>query len=78
MMEIEIISFGKISDFIKNQKIVLTDINNTDELKLFLETSFPALANIKYKFALNNNVVQENTGISNHDTVAIMPPFSGG
>ena len=78
MMEIELISFGKISDFIKNQTIVLTDISNTDELKAFLETSFPALANIKYKFALNNDLVQENSNISNHDTVAIMPPFSGG
>jgi len=77
-MKIELISFGKISDFIKNQDIEITDISNTDELKTYLERSFPELANTKYKLALNKDVVQENRNISNHDTVAIMPPFSGG
>ena len=78
MMEMEIISFGKIAEFIKNQKIEIKGINDTDGLKAYLETSFPALKSMKYKLALNKDVIQENREISNQDTVAIMPPFSGG
>lgn len=77
-MEIEIISFGKISELIGNQKIEVSGTNNTDELKGYLERSFPMLNKMKYKLALNNKIVQENLPLADHDTVAIMPPFSGG
>ncbi len=77
-MEIEIISFGKISEFISNQKLSVSGISNTDELKVYLEQKFPALAGIKYKLALNKNIVQFSQDLSSHDIVAIMPPFSGG
>jgi len=77
-MEIQIISFGKISEFIAHQKIEINGIRNTDELRTYLETSFPMLSNMKYKLSLNKDIVQENTVISNHDTIGIMPPFPGG
>lgn len=77
-MEIEIISFGKIAEFLPNQRIEVIGIANTDELKIFLENSFSALKQTKYKLALNKNIVQEKTRIANNDIIAIMPPFSGG
>jgi len=77
-MEIEIISFGKISEFISPQQITLTDLDSTDGLKAYLETQFPQLAAMKYKLALNKNIVQDNVEIKHQDTIAIMPPFSGG
>ncbi|WP_025142815.1 MoaD/ThiS family protein [Pedobacter jeongneungensis] len=77
-MEIEIISFGKISELISNQKIDFDGIADTDNFKLHLEHQFPALKSMKYKLALNKNIVQENTQIINKATIAIMPPFSGG
>lgn len=77
-MEIDIISFGKISDFIKNQRIDITGISDTDALKTYLEKTFPEISQMKYKLALNENLIQQNTQISGNDLVAIMPPFSGG
>ena len=77
-MKIDIIAFGKISEFIQNQEMDISNINNTDELKQYLEQSFPQLADMKYKLALNKDVVQTNLELTNKDTIAIMPPFSGG
>jgi molybdopterin synthase sulfur carrier subunit len=77
-MEIEIISFGQIAEFINNQKIDIAGISDTDAFKQYLENQFPALKGMKYKLALNKNIVQENTEITNNATLAIMPPFSGG
>ncbi|MCX2452271.1 MoaD/ThiS family protein [Pedobacter gandavensis] len=77
-MEIEIISFGKISEFIPRQKIDITGISDTDTLKVHLEKAFPQISTMKYKLALNEKLVQNNTLISGNEVVAIMPPFSGG
>ncbi|NII83543.1 MoaD/ThiS family protein [Pedobacter riviphilus] len=77
-MEIEIISFGQITEFIKNQKVDIAGIRDTDTFKQYLEDRFPALKGMKYKLALNKNIVQQNTEILNQATIAIMPPFSGG
>jgi len=78
MMELEIISFGKAAEVISNQRIVVTELSTTDELKEYLERIFPALSKMKYKMVLNKQIVQENKDLNNNDTVAIMPPFSGG
>ncbi len=77
-MEIEIISFGQITEFINNQKVEVDGISDTDAFKQYLEDRFPTLKDMKYKLALNKNIVQQNTEITNQATIAIMPPFSGG
>ena len=77
-MELEIISFGKIAEVIQSQQLKIPDVSNTEELKIYLEKSFPLLSKMKYKLALNKTIVQENLELKNNDTVAIMPPFSGG
>lgn len=77
-MEIEIISFGQIAEFIDNQKVDFDGIADTDNFKQYIEHQFPALKGMKYKLALNKNIVQENTEITKKAVIAIMPPFSGG
>lgn len=77
-MEIELISFGKVSEIIKNQKIEFSGTCDTDGVKSYLEKSYPRLKNINYKLALNNKFLQENSQIADNDIIAIMPPFSGG
>ncbi|WP_316739066.1 MoaD/ThiS family protein [Pedobacter aquatilis] len=77
-MKIELISFGKISDFITNQQIEFKGAQTTDALKEELEKLFPQLAGIKYKLALNQSFLQGTVQLKDGDSLAIMPPFSGG
>jgi len=77
-IEIEIISFGKIAEFITPQRLILEKINDTDSLKSHLEQIFPKLRGMKYKLALNKTVLQYNEQLNQNDSVAVMPPFSGG
>lgn len=77
-MEIQLISFGKVAEFLRNQQLQLEGIGDTDQLCVHLENSFPTLATMKYKLAVNHKLIQENTKLNNNDSVAIMPPFSGG
>jgi molybdopterin synthase sulfur carrier subunit len=39
---------------------------------------YPSLANKKYFIAVNQKMVHENIKLKMGDTVALMPPFSGG
>ncbi len=77
-MEIKLISFGKIAEFLQNQQLKVDGISDTDQLKAHLEKSFPQLVGMKYKLAVNSTLVQINQQVNTNDTVAIMPPFSGG
>lgn len=77
-MELNIISFGKIAEFIKTQTINIEALENTDQIKVYLERHYPGLAEIKYILALNNTLIQGKTEIKEGATIAIMPPFSGG
>ncbi len=77
-MELQIISFGKIAEFLNSQQLNVNEINDTDQLKIYLEKAFPQLATMKYKLAVNKILIQKNIELSNNDSVAIMPPFSGG
>lgn len=76
-MEIAIISFGKIAELITIKKLEI-DITDTDELKNYLEKNYPDLNNMKYKLAVDRQIVQENCKLKDGSVVAIMPPFSGG
>ncbi|WP_231460285.1 MULTISPECIES: MoaD/ThiS family protein [unclassified Pedobacter] len=77
-MEINILSFGKIAEIMTITSLKTDEPMDTDGLKLQLEESYPALKTIKYKLALNKQIVQQNRKLLSGDVVAIMPPFSGG
>ena len=77
-MEINLLSFGQITDITGKDALKIPDVKNTDEMKKFLVKAWPQLQSIKYSIAVNKKVVQENTQLHDGDTVAILPPFSGG
>lgn len=77
-MQLEIITFGKITDFIQSGKIIVPDMADTGLLKKYLECAYPQLTKIKYKLAINKVSIQENIPLTDGATIAIMPPFSGG
>jgi len=56
----------------------MTGIKDTNELIKNLEQQFPALSTAHYSIAVNKKIVQENTAFNENDTIALLPPFSGG
>lgn len=75
-MEIKIIAFGQIAQIIgKEIYVKATDVVS---LKITLQNHFPALAEVKYAMAINKKLVKGNINLTQNDTVALMPPYSGG
>jgi len=75
-MEIRIIAFGRIAE-ITGKELMLT-ASDTDTLKQQLAGKFPQLSDMKYAVAVNKKMTEGNTELNTNDTVALMPPYSGG
>ncbi|QBN18014.1 MoaD/ThiS family protein [Flavobacterium nackdongense] len=77
-MEINLLAFGQIAEITGKSTWKISEVEDTNALIQKLEEEFPALVKMKYSIAVNKKVVQTNTIISDKDTIALLPPFSGG
>ena len=77
-MEIKILTFGQITDIMSHSSLKIKDVKNTNELNKKLMEQFPAMAAISYSIAVNTKIIQGNTELRDGDTIALLPPFSGG
>jgi molybdopterin synthase sulfur carrier subunit len=75
-MAITVISFGQLSEI--TGKNFQAEVTNTDELEALLRDTYHIPATIKYLIAVNKKVTGSNTALKAEDTVALLPPYSGG
>lgn len=73
-----IIIFGQLTDITGEQNLVVSDVNDTDQLMVKLNKMFPDMAGAKFVIAVDKQVVSENTVLNSNSTIALLPPFSGG
>ena len=79
-MQIQVLLFGITRDIVgQNQlKISMDEEATTDELKELLHQKYPKLASYKYALAVNETYANEILRLNENDTVALIPPVSGG
>ncbi len=77
-MEIQVVFFGSITDITNTSQLVINDCIDTQSLMNELISRYPSMATKKYFVAVNQKMIQDNTPLKTGDTVALMPPFSGG
>ncbi|MEO6671027.1 MAG: MoaD/ThiS family protein [Ferruginibacter sp.] len=77
-MKIQVEIFGQLTDITKDKTVEITTVEDTDGLLQKLYEQFPALRSASFVIAVNNNLIHGNTGLENNNTVALMPPYSGG
>ena len=77
-METTVLVFGQITDITGESSIKISGVADTNGLIHLLHKNYPQLQSLEYSIAVNKNIIRENTLLKNNDTVAILPPFSGG
>ena len=77
-MEIQLLAFGQIAEITGKSTWKMDGIKDTNELIKKLEELFPVLVKTNFSIAVNKKIIQENTIINENDTIALLPPFSGG
>ncbi|MDO9373983.1 MAG: MoaD/ThiS family protein [Ferruginibacter sp.] len=78
MMKINLLIFGQLTDDIGSSKLELEEIADTDTLHHILLHRYPSLKDRKFTIAVDAKLITTNTSLTDHSTVALMPPFSGG
>mgnify|MGYP001182319601 CR=1 FL=1 len=77
-MKINILAFGQIAEIAGSTEWESQDIENADNLRIYLEGNYPQLKSVKYSIAVNRRLIHGNEKFNDNDTVALLPPFSGG
>lgn len=77
-MQINVIIFGQIVDITGRSNLTIENVADTSQLVEHLTAMYPALSTAKYAIAVDKKIVKENTPLSNNNTIALLPPFSGG
>jgi molybdopterin converting factor small subunit len=77
-MTIKILAFGQAAEITGKHEWTVPNVKDTVELNEILHLQFPDLATINCRMALNKQMIQGNTALSEGDVVALLPPFSGG
>lgn len=70
--------FGQIADITGVSNIAIENVQDTSQLIEQLNLSYPSLASAKYAIAVDKKIIKENTPLNNNNTIALLPPFSGG
>ena len=74
----KVLVFGILQDVCKTDCLEIDERSNIAELKYLLEEKFPALKEHPYAVAVNQRWSASDTVLKADDTLALLPPFSGG
>lgn len=77
-MKINVLVFGQIAAIISQKEFAFQDVKDTNELVAQLNKKYPQLQSFEYALAVNKKMIHKNTSLKNSDTVALLPPYSGG
>ena len=80
-MKCRIRAFGISKDIIGQRDLLLDlpHVKSAGDLKHYLYTHYPQLANLKSLFiALNNEYAEDAAVLKDGDEIALIPPVSGG
>lgn len=77
-MQINVLAFGQIAEAMNGESFTFSNINTTNDLIDYLMQQYASLKTFDFKIAVNKQIIHSNMPLKNHDTVALLPPFSGG
>jgi sulfur-carrier protein len=77
-MKTTILFFGQIAEITGSTDLLLENLADTNHAIASLQEKFPALKNSKYIIAVDKKIINKNTLLTNNNTIALMPAFSGG
>lgn len=77
-MKVKVLIFGPLKDITQTATCEVTDVKDTNEMVERMNTTYPGLKKMKYLIAVEKEIVQGNTPLSDNFTIALLPPYSGG
>ncbi|MFN3406009.1 MAG: MoaD/ThiS family protein [Cytophagaceae bacterium] len=76
-MKVVIRFYGALAELTGISELEVADVKTTGALVEILTQRFPKLSKLKYKIAVNQQLVS-SVDLKDNDLVALLPPYSGG
>ena len=79
-MKIKILPFGALTDILPAAGFAVAEdtISNVAQLHEYLTQQHPAVARLNFRYAVNQELADDQHTLQEGDEVALLPPFSGG
>ncbi|MCF6214007.1 MAG: MoaD/ThiS family protein [Flavobacteriaceae bacterium] len=79
-MQIKILAFGVFTDIFKANKIEITVLSpcTVADLKALVIRQYPQTADLNFAVAVDEAYADDNLQITENQTIALIPPVSGG
>ena len=77
-MQVKIVLFGRLTDITGQSTFIVPDVQDTDQLVQRLEELYPGFVQSPYIIAVEKQIIHGNTALADNNTVALLPPYSGG
>ena len=77
-MGLKILAFGMVADVAGKSEWHIDLLSDTDSLEQQLLEQFPGLRPVSFAVAVNKKIIRSNHVLKEGDTIALLPPFSGG
>jgi len=78
MVVLKIRSFGRLAEILPVTEIGMEGMATTGDLKARLVQYYPEIAGISFSVAVNSKLSPDDLPLKHGDTIALLPPFSGG
>jgi molybdopterin synthase sulfur carrier subunit len=77
-MQVNVMLFGRLADVTGSRQVAVQNVQDTNQLLQQLKNKYPALGDLPYLVAVNEQVISDNTMLADGSAVALLPPYSGG
>jgi len=77
-MGVTVLFFGQLTDITSSASIDWPMVTDSDTLKQEIVQRFPSLASKTFRLAVGKQLITANTILREGQTIAFLPPFSGG
>jgi molybdenum cofactor cytidylyltransferase len=77
-INVQVRFFGRLTAITGDAVLSFHAVRDTDTLRQLIVEKYPSLKELNYIVAVDQQVINGNVLLSNEQTVAFMPPFSGG
>lgn len=78
MDQVKLKVFGKLEELMGAKELMWSLPTDILALKRELQEKYPSLEKIQYAVSVNNKIVNGEGIIRKDDSIALLPPFSGG
>ncbi|MFN0188214.1 MAG: MoaD/ThiS family protein [Bacteroidia bacterium] len=78
MDQVKLKVFGKLEELMGAKELLWTLPVDVKSLKRELKEKYLTIGNIQFAVSVNNKIVNGDGFLHKDDTIALLPPFSGG